>query len=185
MTSLIRIFVICLCITTTQGVCTEPTTPEYGFPLTESKASYPTNATYDVLCLPAYTITGEGTLTCLSTGNWNNDPPTCTPSEGTYPWWLLLVLVVVVIILIPCIAPRIIFCCCCRKSDAKAGKNNDGYNHEPDEESDDEYDYESWGPAEEMTDYGRGKRTNMDVMHMVHPNMDKHQFAKATKNANF
>ncbi|OWF37567.1 uncharacterized protein LOC110467323 [Mizuhopecten yessoensis] len=184
MMSLLRITLTCLCVTATQGVCTEPITPEYGFPLTDSQTSYPTNATYDLFCLPAYTISGESTLTCLSSGSWNYDTPTCAPSEGTYPWWLLLVMVVVVIILVPCVAPRIIFCCCCKK-DEKASKTNEGYNHEPDEESDDEYDYEGWGPSEEMTDYGRGKKTNMDVMPIAHPEMDKKQFARATKNSNF
>ena len=62
------------------GSCPPPDTPTYAYPLTTSQTSYATNATYDIYCKPSYTTTGGNTLTCLSTGSWDIEPPTCIPA---------------------------------------------------------------------------------------------------------
>lgn len=62
----------------TTATCTRPTLASNTYTLSESKAQYAVNETYEIYCAPGYIISGTTTLVCQAKGTWSADSPTCT-----------------------------------------------------------------------------------------------------------
>ncbi|XP_076445508.1 uncharacterized protein LOC143283217 [Babylonia areolata] len=72
-------------------VCQKPSTPAYAYSLSEDMTSYPVDYTYEIVCIPGYTMVGSGEMLCLGGGQgWNTTVPSCSPTvlaamEASYP----------------------------------------------------------------------------------------------------
>ncbi|XP_052238462.1 membrane cofactor protein-like [Dreissena polymorpha] len=168
----------------TECDCTKPSLSSNSYTLTNDKATYAVNETYDIFCTPGYKASGSGTLVCGSQKAWSLEPPTCSPAEGTYPWWMLLVAMTVVILLVACILPRLLQCFCSKATKKKNTESDeeqaDGLNDGYDDDSDDgrsSFPVPDWSKAKKMT--------NIEFMAKLHKDADKKTLKRATKNAVF
>ncbi|XP_052807967.1 uncharacterized protein LOC128236878 [Mya arenaria] len=167
------------------GACSRPVINPNSYSLTDDKASYAVNETYEIFCTPGYDPSGTGKLICGDGNSWSDEAPTCKSTKGAYPWWMLLVAVTVIIIMIACILPRFLQCFCSKskksKSDVEKGneRNNNGYD---DEDSDDD-DNRADSP---VPDFSKSKKmTNLEFMAKLHKDADRKTMKRATKNAVF
>ncbi|XP_045198961.2 uncharacterized protein LOC123553285 [Mercenaria mercenaria] len=169
----------------TEASCSKPSLNANSYTLSEDKASYAVNETYEIFCVPGYISSGGSNLVCGNSGTWSIGPPECTPSEGTYPWWLLLVAVLLVILLVSCILPRFLQCCLAKSKKKSKGnetrdleQNNDNYDDD-DDDDDDRVD----SPVPNFTK--NKKMSNIEFMSKLHEDADRKTLKRAAKNSTF
>ncbi|WAR08482.1 hypothetical protein MAR_018440 [Mya arenaria] len=58
------------------GACSRPVINPNSYSLTDDKASYAVNETYEIFCTPGYDPSGTGKLICGDGNSWSDEAPT-------------------------------------------------------------------------------------------------------------
>ncbi|XP_030833275.1 delta and Notch-like epidermal growth factor-related receptor [Strongylocentrotus purpuratus] len=67
--------------------CGDPGEPLHGYRLPDDRTTYSVNATLHFTCQEGYTLSGESVLSCMNSGAWNHQRPSCesVECEGSPP----------------------------------------------------------------------------------------------------